>query len=71
MQRQAIGKLQSHITGFAHNSSYMLMRHILCVRGPVKEAIRKPVSGWNKRQYFLTAFATNMEYILKWDALSV
>lgn len=46
MQRQAIGKLQSHVAG-QPNSPYMLMRHILCVIGLVIMFFRKLESGWN------------------------
>lgn len=58
MQRQAIGKLQSHIAG-QPNSSYMLMRHILCVIGLVIMSFRKPASGWNNiSECMLSAFDT-------------
>lgn len=49
MQRQAIGKLQSHVAG-QPNSSYMLMRHILCVKGLVTMSFKKPAVGWNNHQ---------------------
>lgn len=57
MQRRAIGKLQSHVAG-QPSSSYMLMRHILCVIGLVIISFRKLAQEWNISENVLSAFDT-------------